>query len=145
MTGIGSVDYAAEGPLPDTRSTVIGDEEQTNVTQYSTEVHQVSEPTESVQPNVEATLAESLVHTFESLKVQPDSLEASLKKFCTPELLSGANKFACVVCTKLKYESQPVRDSTEHAIVNHEAMKDEDETVSASPDTCRVAESTAEG
>lgn len=39
---------------------------------------------------------------LERLKVQVDSVEGSLKRFCTPELLTGSNKFACAVCTKEK-------------------------------------------
>ena len=53
---------------------------------------------------VPVTESESVVQGFQSLTFEPDSLEASLKKFCTPELLTGANRFACVVCTKLKHE-----------------------------------------
>ena len=44
--------------------------------------------------------------SIESLKVEADSLEGSFKKFCTPELLTGSNKFACAVCTKEKQEQQ---------------------------------------
>ena len=39
---------------------------------------------------------------LERLKVQVDSVEGSLKRFCTPEVLTGSNKFACAVCTKEK-------------------------------------------
>lgn len=37
---------------------------------------------------------------IELLQAEPDSLEGSFKKFCTPELLTGNNQFACAVCTK---------------------------------------------
>ena len=35
-------------------------------------------------------------------KFQVDSLRVCLKKFCSPELLTGNNKFACTFCTKKK-------------------------------------------
>ena len=38
------------------------------------------------------------------LKYPNDSLEACLKKFCSSELLTGSNKFACAVCTKRRVE-----------------------------------------
>ena len=36
--------------------------------------------------------------------VRLDSLQASLKKFCAPELLTGKNRFACIFCSKKKVE-----------------------------------------
>jgi len=36
--------------------------------------------------------------------VRLDSLQASIKKFCAPELLTGKNRFACIFCSKKKVE-----------------------------------------
>ena len=55
---------------------------------------------------------------LERLKVQIDSIEGSLKRFFTPELLTGSNKFACSVCTKEKAEKVA---SLEREEVNSEA------------------------
>ena len=50
------------------------------------------------------------VAALKTLQVQDDSLEGSLKRFCTPELLTGSNKFACAVCTKDRAEqSMPLQ------------------------------------
>ncbi len=122
-----------------------------------------SEPVQAVSsPNVESNTTslaagpepESLVRRFKSLNVDPDSLEASLKKFSTPEQLTGANKFACVVCTKLKYEGQSeITDSNsppkEEEATKNEAMDDKaiEEDVpsdSNSRDTCEVKVDTEE-
>ncbi len=90
-------------------------EQQQTATMETAQAIEESEPVQVVtSANIESNTTplasgpepDSLVRRFQSLNVDPDSLEASLKKFCTPELLTGANKFACVVCTKLKYESQ---------------------------------------
>ena len=56
---------------------------------------------------------------LKSLEVEFDSLQFSLKKFCTAELLTGSNKFACVVCTKLKAEEQqPSEQEGEDGVPN---------------------------
>lgn len=39
-------------------------------------------------------------------KFPSDSLEACLLKFCSRELLTGNNKFACVICTKKKVDEE---------------------------------------
>lgn len=50
---------------------------------------------------------------LERLKVQLDSVEGSLKRFCTPELLTGSNKFACAVCTKEKARKETAVEQEE--------------------------------
>lgn len=50
---------------------------------------------------------------LERLKVQVDSVEGSLKRFCTPELLTGSNKFACAVCTKEKARKEATLEREE--------------------------------
>ncbi len=118
-------------------STEVEQEEAINIECNTEEVmDQQPEPIETAQfkPNTElaqAALPESLVQPFESLKVQPDSLEASLKKFCTPELLTDANKFACVVCTKLRYESQS-NVNTELPTIDDKAVSESTPSVSNS-------------
>ncbi len=122
-----------------------------------------SEPVQAVSsPNVESNTTslaagpepESLVRRFKSLNVDPDSLEASLKKFSTPEQLTGANKFACVVCTKLKYEGQfeitdsnsPPKDeeATKNEAMDDKAIEEDVPSDSNSRDTCEVIVDTEE-
>ena len=66
--------------------------------------------------------------------IQLDSLQASLKKFCAPELLTGKNRFACIFCTKKKMEEtnkQPIssqgRDTTGTAENDMEVGTNEEE------------------
>ncbi len=103
-----------DDPLPDTTATdplsdtIVSD---TIVSEPTPEPTVQQTKTARTKLDTDAAIPKSLVQTLASLKVQPDSLEASLKKFCTPELLTDANKFACVVCTKLKYELVTTRST----------------------------------
>ena len=75
---------------------------------------------------------------------QVDSLRACLKKFCSPELLTGNNKFACSFCTKkkevIKTEAQhhmsttsEVKSTTEDVV--EVSIEDEEEGKSLSQQT----------
>ena len=100
------LDYASAGPQPDQTDvaeklegiTLDGDDSPKS---FGVEEGQVEESTEDSElvnlPNKADTI---LSAALEELKVPTDSLEGSLKRFCTPELLTGSNKFACAVCTE---------------------------------------------
>ena len=64
---------------------------------------------------------------LERLKVQVDSVEGSLKRFCTPELLTGSNKFACAVCTKEKAGKETALEQEEGKRETEERQKGESE------------------
>ncbi len=131
-------------------------EQQQTTTMETAQAIEESEPVQavssaSIESNTTPLAAgpepESLVRRFQSLNVDPDSLEASLKKFCTPELLTGANKFACVVCTKLKYEGQSVsnkppneEDTTRNEAMCDKVIEEEVPSDSNSRDECMLPE-----
>ncbi len=131
-------------------------EQQQTATMETAQAIEESEPVQavssaSIESNTTPLAAgpepESLVRRFQSLNVYPDSLEASLKKFCTPELLTGANKFACVVCTKLKYEGQSVsnkppneEDTTKNEAMCDKVIEKEVPSDSNSRDECMLPE-----
>ena len=71
---------------------------------------------ESEQPTASLSVDMNAISTdavLERLKVQTDSVEGSLKRFCTPELLTGSNKFACAVCTKEKAGKETAMEQEE--------------------------------
>ena len=49
------------------------------------------------------------------LQYPNDSLEACLKKFCSLELLTGSNKFACAICTKRKMEEDGGKETQQQS------------------------------
>ena len=70
----------------------------------STSQHLDTQTEESAQAaSKEASSAATLLgENTTAQNFQLDSLRACLKKFCSPELLTGNNKFACSFCTKKK-------------------------------------------
>lgn len=71
------------------------------IEQVGTSQHLDSQPEEpSQEPTSSAASLVDENTTAQSFQV--DSLQACLKKFCSPELLTGNNKFACTFCTKAK-------------------------------------------
>lgn len=125
--------YAANGPLPDTSASLDGLEDGVARLEVENQAD-VMATNESVvfdescgiemteaKPEEDDVLGSSSQtgadHSFtkdlKSLEVELDSLQFSLKKFCTAELLTGSNKFACVVCTKLKAEEKQKHSNQE--------------------------------
>ena len=60
---------------------------------------------------------------------QLDSLRACLKKFCSPELLTGNNKFACSFCTKKK---EVIKTEAQHMSTTSEVKPTTEDVVEVS-------------
>lgn len=98
------MDYASAGPQPDLKEVTellgginLTENEPSGTVEENQgreEVDHGGEEDQSVSANEQAAPKEQ--------QVPSDSLEGSLKRFCTPELLTGSNKFACSVCTREK-------------------------------------------
>ncbi len=65
---------------------------------YDADTHNLESCAESV------AAASSIVADVSTFSA--DSLEACLQKFCSQELLTGDNKFACIICTKNTLEEK---------------------------------------
>ena len=89
---------------------------------------------ESEQPTASLSVDLNTISTdavLERLKVQTDSVEGSLKRFCTPELLTGSNKFACAVCTKEKAGRETAMEQEEGKRDTEEGERGENEDVAS--------------
>ena len=77
---------------------------ESGIEQVGASHHLDSQPEEPSQgASKEASSAASLLgENTTAQSFQVDSLQACLNKFCSPELLTGNNKFACTFCTKEK-------------------------------------------
>lgn len=77
---------------------------ESGIEQVGASQHLDSQPEEPSQgASKEASSAVPLLgENTTAQSFQVDSLQACLKKFCSPELLTGNNKFACTFCTKEK-------------------------------------------
>ena len=99
-------DYASSGPQPDPNelTELLGglrlDDNDASV--HAGEEEEQAEGKEAGDDDGDpgATPTATPTTALKELYVQNDSVEGSLKRFCTPELLTGSNKFACDVCTK---------------------------------------------
>lgn len=118
---------------------------ESGIEQVGTSQHLDSQPEEP--PQGATSSATSLVdENTAAQSFQVDSLQACLKKFCSPELLTGNNKFACTFCTKakevgkneLQYHmstSSEVQTTTEDMVEVSTEDKEEEESLPQQPET----------
>ena len=93
-------------------------------------------PTADAQSGRNAEAASSLTppsataqepSALDSLSVPADSLLACLKRFCSRELLTGENKFACEVCSKRKARTVKLKVDIEKNVTTEEKRGEEDQ------------------